>query len=1128
MTTLADILVQQGVLPHSHVNYMAMMAKKEDITLAQKLVAENMVNAQQLAQTLAQALQLPLITQAGLTLNPSLTELVPAYLCQEHRVLPMSQQPDGTVLLAMTDPTDADAIQSVQQETQLRFTFAVIDEDTIQIAWNHMGIGGDAGGFGAMPMTFAGGNIAERGVYADLSSGEGMPLVSGKEVSPSQVGAPVHAPAGPPMPGAAPPVAPPGPPLPSSSPFAPGNVPTTNGYLGEDPAKIHGGALNTPTPTGSMTQDDAAWLNNRGANFQKTPSGAAPPPPVQLEVTPLPMSAVTPAPAAPAPAADPALSLFDQMLAESGGPAAPPPTGPPPPTAEVVEPDLATTAMPMVKVADDATQLAVGLDPDISFADDDDDDEVDFIADDDALDDEVDFLLGGEDGEDAEVAFADDDDDEVVFDPDDLDDDDDDDLLAAFDDDDESDMGATPAVDDVSVQSPQAAPDGDDLLAALEGADVEEFDTHTPPSGTPAMSALASLDDRDALDFAAAMLDDDDDDDEDDDDELDFDALELMASKASPESSAVSAPPPATAPVEAGFGDDDDDEGFDDLLDDLTASPTPLPTAAPAPSSEEASVTMAKAMPQPEMAPSDPLAPQATLQVSPLDDVPPTAVLGDVPPTAVIEDVASPLESLATTDAPAKRGPWDLPPSSSPLGDFADDEGGFSEEITGEFGDKPIAPAASEPPGAFAAEPQTVVDFSAAPADAPLGPPAKNSEEGAFFEDVPTQALSASQIAMHTSFSDDNEPSAVDVSGFDVSGFDDEVPTQATDKQAIAAEMAKVKEQALQAQQAGLSGPPVASGDADAFDAPTMAVDTSTMRLDGLVAPPPAPVGPPVGPPVGDDFGADAATLAVDASTLGLNLGAAPSAPPAGGAPPVAPAGTAPDDDAPTRMVNVAELSLSDLAPSTEAFDEDATGTIEVNVSPGSVNLRGDTAEHAAVKATVESPVGPPIGPSVTGPPVPTFTDAPGTLLDDGPTRAVNVNELNLSGLLPGQTPPVDDDDDAPTRAISAAELGLSLDASRSEPTAEERRPTSRPRFPSPSDLQSPKSSGFEDVPTRALSAKEIAHQLSQESPVGPPVPSADEAGFFENLSTQAVEPEEMERLHASQNIRLRDGDDDT
>ena len=150
-------------------------------------------------------------------------------------------------------------------------------------------------------------------------------------------------------------------------------------------------------------------------------------------------------------------------------------------------------------------------------------------------------------------------------------------------------------------------------------------------------------------------------------------------------------------------------------------------------------------------------------------------------------------------------------------------------------------------------------------------------------------------------------------------------------------------------------------------------------------------------------------------------------------------------------------------------------------------------------------------------------TEAPGQVhFQEAPTRGVDVGALRQADLLPARLSGVAEEDVEPTRAVSAADLGLHLQPPATAPTTEALRPRGEGAKGTIEQADE-----FEDVPTRALDAREIAQHLTRPAQEEQWA-LEDEAAHFEDLSTQAVNPNEMAQKHAFENLRLGDfGDDD-
>ena len=110
---LGPLLLQAGVLTPQQLKESLELARTRDHSLLTVLIEEKQVSEEALAETFAQWLKLPRVRIASASLEPEAVKTISEDLARKHICLPLKI--DGkSLMLAMTDPSDYDAIQDVQ------------------------------------------------------------------------------------------------------------------------------------------------------------------------------------------------------------------------------------------------------------------------------------------------------------------------------------------------------------------------------------------------------------------------------------------------------------------------------------------------------------------------------------------------------------------------------------------------------------------------------------------------------------------------------------------------------------------------------------------------------------------------------------------------------------------------------------------------------------------------------------------------------------------------------------------------------------------------------------------------------------------------------------------------------
>jgi type IV pilus assembly protein PilB len=114
---LGDVLVEAGAITTDDLRIaLERQAARtgEYLRLGEVIVQEGFASEFAMARALAQQLGLPYIDLATVVADPDLLQLIPQGLAMKHDLVPLRRNPDGSVLLAMADPTNVVAADDVR------------------------------------------------------------------------------------------------------------------------------------------------------------------------------------------------------------------------------------------------------------------------------------------------------------------------------------------------------------------------------------------------------------------------------------------------------------------------------------------------------------------------------------------------------------------------------------------------------------------------------------------------------------------------------------------------------------------------------------------------------------------------------------------------------------------------------------------------------------------------------------------------------------------------------------------------------------------------------------------------------------------------------------------------------
>ena len=131
---LARTLVEREVLTLKQAKAaLAQLQKEPGKSLEKILLDGDLIKEEDLLETKAALWHVPYIDLKNYEIDPEVLELVPASMAKKFKFFPLFRI-DGTLLVAMTDPKDMNAIDKVAQLTQLEISPALSSSDALQYA----------------------------------------------------------------------------------------------------------------------------------------------------------------------------------------------------------------------------------------------------------------------------------------------------------------------------------------------------------------------------------------------------------------------------------------------------------------------------------------------------------------------------------------------------------------------------------------------------------------------------------------------------------------------------------------------------------------------------------------------------------------------------------------------------------------------------------------------------------------------------------------------------------------------------------------------------------------------------------------------------------------------------------
>lgn len=113
---LGELLVQQNLVSLETVDTALRLQVGGNRRLGYILVRMKEITADQLAETLAHQLNIPIINIDEI-FSPEVKNTVPRYLCRQYSILPLALKANNILQVAMSDPSDGDAISDLEHYT---------------------------------------------------------------------------------------------------------------------------------------------------------------------------------------------------------------------------------------------------------------------------------------------------------------------------------------------------------------------------------------------------------------------------------------------------------------------------------------------------------------------------------------------------------------------------------------------------------------------------------------------------------------------------------------------------------------------------------------------------------------------------------------------------------------------------------------------------------------------------------------------------------------------------------------------------------------------------------------------------------------------------------------------------
>ena len=128
---LGDLLVEKGLISNDQLMQALADQKKTGQKLGRTLISSGLVTEEQMLELLSTQLQVPFIDLKQYNYDAETVQLIPETLARRYRVVSLKKNPDGSLLIAMADPTDIFAYDELSKQLKCHLHLAVSRESQI-------------------------------------------------------------------------------------------------------------------------------------------------------------------------------------------------------------------------------------------------------------------------------------------------------------------------------------------------------------------------------------------------------------------------------------------------------------------------------------------------------------------------------------------------------------------------------------------------------------------------------------------------------------------------------------------------------------------------------------------------------------------------------------------------------------------------------------------------------------------------------------------------------------------------------------------------------------------------------------------------------------------------------------
>lgn len=128
---LGEVLLREGLVTQSQLRAALSEQKNTAHSLGRVLVEKGIISEEVRKNVLQKAFGLKTIDLKSVKIDPILTVLIPSAFAQKHRILPIRQEGDGILVVAMEDPSDMMVLDAVRNQVGMKIRPFIADSQEL-------------------------------------------------------------------------------------------------------------------------------------------------------------------------------------------------------------------------------------------------------------------------------------------------------------------------------------------------------------------------------------------------------------------------------------------------------------------------------------------------------------------------------------------------------------------------------------------------------------------------------------------------------------------------------------------------------------------------------------------------------------------------------------------------------------------------------------------------------------------------------------------------------------------------------------------------------------------------------------------------------------------------------------